>query len=72
MPGSSRLKERKTTSCCYNRYLTEDLTKEQAIEEMGYWAALEPRRHGDDGTEGTTEQVYRRMLEQDWNEKHKK
>jgi hypothetical protein len=43
---------------------------------MGYWAALEPRRHppppDGDGSEGTTEEVYRRMLEKDWDEKHKK
>ena len=54
----------------YNRYLAGDLTKEQAIEEMGYWAELEPRRHAD-GSEGTTEEVYRRQLENDWDEKHK-
>jgi hypothetical protein len=43
----------------YDRYLYGDLTQEQAIAEMAAWAAKEPRRH-DDGTVGTTEEVFAR------------
>jgi hypothetical protein len=38
---------------------------------MGYWAALEPRRH-QDGTVGTTEEVFRKNAEMAWDETHKK
>jgi hypothetical protein len=55
----------------YNRHLAGEFTKEQAIAEMGYWAEQEPRRHGD-GSEGTTREVFRRALEQGWDETHKK
>ena len=53
----------------HTRFKADEISREQALEEMAAWAAKEMRGYGD-GRVGTTEEVFRSAYEREWDEKH--